>query len=575
MSSEPSRQELAKAVVRKRRGISTVWVIPIIAAAVGGWLWFRAVQADGPKIEISFETAEGLEAGKTLLKYKNLEVGRVLAIRLEQDLERVLVTAQLIPGSESYLRENTQFWVVKPRIGATGISGLGTILSGAYVGVDFAQSGSYQTSFLGLETPPRRSADAEGLRIKLRSRSLGSVSVGTVVSHLQIKMGDVEGYTYLRDEEMIEFDVYIEPQYADLVRKNSRFWNAAGFNATLTSNGFQIHTESLAALLVGGIAFDRALGEAPGEPSANGDVFWLMPTPAEAGDYTSEPLRDVVYFDEPVNGLTVDSPVVFLGIEIGKVIEIGLEFDPESTQFLIRVVLETYRHRLNLGSGSEVMGETEAERIQFAIDRGLRAQLGPSSLLTGTREVILDFHPDSPVELVNGDSELLEIPTIPSKGLGIGDMLDQLPSIVTSLEKSVAGIAKLAETPKTGETLESLHSASTSLSALLGKLDSDSGPLIGTLADLRTVVADLGELVQEVRAETPSLLSSLQATIDAAHGMAASGEEGVGSLAASLPVLEHELSVALREIASGMRSIAALADYLERHPEALLMGKDD
>jgi len=575
MSTDTPPKELPRAVVRKRRGIPTVWVIPIIAALVGGWLWFRAVQDVGPKIEISFETAEGLEAGKTLLKYKSLEVGRVLGIRLDTDLERVLVTAELIPGSEGYLRDNTQFWVVKPRIGATGISGLSTILSGAYVGVDFAKSGVRTTSFIGLETPPRRSADAEGLRIKLRSRSLGSISVGTVVSHLQIKMGDVEGYTYLRDEELIEFDLYIEPQYADLVRKNSRFWNATGFTANLTSNGFELHTESLAALLVGGIAFDSAIGEAPGPPSVDGDTFWLNPTAEEAGDYSSEPQRDVAYFDEPVNGLTVGSPVVFLGIEIGRVVEIGIEIAPESTEFLIRVVLETYRHRLNLKFDPNSMGETERERMQTAIDRGLRAQLGPTSLLTGTRDIILDFYPDSPTVLAHGNSELLEIPTIRSTGQALGDMLDQLPVIVSDLQKSVGGIAALVETPKTGETLDSLHSASTSLAEVMSKLDSDSGPLMGTLTDLRTLVADLESLVSEVRAETPEILSSLQETIDAAYGMASNGQAGVGSLAASLPVLEHELSTALREIAAGMRSIAALADYLERHPEALLKGKSD
>ncbi len=573
MSQPDPTESHPEAIVRKRRGIPTIWAIPMIAAIVGGWLWFRAVQDEGPIVEISFETADGLEAGKTLLKYKDLEVGRVLGIRLASGLQRVLVTAELIPGSESYLRENTQFWVVKPRIGASGISGLDTILSGAYVGVDFAKTGSRTEFFIGLETPPRRSADAEGLRIKLRSRSLGSIDVGTVVTHLQIEMGDVEGYTYLRDEKMIEFDVYIEPQYADLVRKNTRFWNSAGFNATLSADGFQMHTESLQALLVGGIAFDSAVGEADGEPSVDGDTFWLTPTEDEAGDYTTEPERDVVYFDEPVEGLTVGSPVRFLGIEIGRVIEIGIELEPEAAKFRIRVVLETFRNRLDLDT--ETMGETKAERMQFAIERGLRAQLGSASLLTGARDIVLGFHADTKVKLAHGDSELLEIPTIPSKGQAIGDMLDQLPTIVSDLQTSVAGIAKLVETPKTTETFASLHAASNSLNDLLGKLDSDSGPLIGTLADLRTLVSDLGVFAKEVRAETPEILSSLQATIDAAYGMAHSGEEGVGTLSASLPVLEMELSTALREIASGMRSISALADYLERHPEALLKGKSD
>lgn len=506
---------LHEAVVRKRKGIQTVWIIPIVAALVGGWLWYSAIRDMGPSIVITFETAEGLEAGKTLVKYKDLEIGKVFTVRIDPSLKHVIVAVELNAGSDAYLVDGTRFWVVKPRIGARGVSGLSTIVSGAYIAADISTSGTPTTTFTGLEFPPPRHPDAEGLRIKLRASTLGSIGNGTPISYLQMQMGDVEGYTFLREQNLIEFDVFIEPEYADLVHKNSRFWNVSGINVSLSAEGFDVHAESLEAILAGGIAFGDAPAEPVGPPAQDGDVFDLLRTRAEAQQANSDPRRTIAYFNESIGGVTEGTIVEFKGFEVGKVLEVGLETDVTDMSFRMAIIMETYPQRFE--SEDQDPDEPHAERLQRAVGLGLRAQLGPANLITGARNVVLDFRPETPAVLFGGDSDLPEVPTIPSTGEAISEMVKQLPGII---------------------------------------------------ADLRTVMSDVKSLL-------PELMTTVQETADAARDTLQSSKESVEAFSAGMPTMQHELTAALHEIAVGMRSVSRLADYLERHPEALLWGKGD
>ena len=569
MSPDTRNPEVPEALVRRRHGIQLIWIVPLVAAAIGAWLWYEAIQERGPSISITFETADGLEGGKTKIRYKDVEIGEVSSVRLSADLDRVVVTAQLSAGSDPYLVEGTRFWVVRPRIGAGGISGLNTLVSGAYIGMDVSTKGAPTRFFTGLEVPPARPADSEGLRIKLHAKSLGSIDVGTPVTHLDIEMGDVEGYRYLREEERIEFDVYIEPQFADLVRQNTRFWNASGVNVSLGTGGFDVQVESLEALLLGGIAFGKAPGEPLGPPARDGDRFRLIPRESEALLFGTDPERVVSYFHEPVDGLEAGAAVEFRGIEIGRVLSVGVEMIPATVTFRMPVVYEIFPARLAIESD----GAESESRCQRLVELGLRSQLGNPSLITGARHLTVRFSPDTSGELVGGDSGLTEVPTIPSRSVAVEEMLAELPGIVADLRDSIAGISTLVNDEDAQATLAALRAASESLSEIAAGLQGEDGPMFGTLTDVRAVTEDLRTLVAEVRRDTPQLMDTLQETADAALGLVQDGGEGVGTLAAGMPRLEAELSAALREIASGMRSIAALAEFLERHPEALLKGK--
>lgn len=577
MTAESPAEAHPEAVVRKRKGMQTVWIIPIVAALVGGWLWYRALQEQGPTITISFATAEGLEAGKTKIKYKDLEVGQVSTITLDPSLEFVVVTAEMAPGAKDYMVEKTSFWVVKPRIGAGGISGLSTIVSGAYIAMDIAKTGTPTKAFKGLEEPPPRPANAKGLRVKLRSDSLASISQGTVVSHLQIKMGSVDSYTYLQDEELIEFVLYIEPEYASLVRKNTRFWNSSGVDVHLSAEGFDIHTESLEALLTGGIAFGAAPHEPSGPPAESGDVFTLMKSKAAAQEINSEPRRTILYFHEPIGGLSIGSTVEFQGIVIGKVLEVDVEFDAQTAKFRMPVIVETYTNRL------VTTGQDEDEpfdvRLKRMAERGMRAQLGTANLLTGARGIQVVFNKEAPAAYYAGDSGLPELPTIPSTGEALKDMIAQLPTIVADLKSTVNGVSDIVHSENTRETLESVQQASAALEAVLEELRTDSGPMMAsvqtTVDDLRTLIDGVNTVVADIGADTPDLLATIQAAATSAQKLLESGDKGMATLASGMPVVQQELVMALREVAAGMSSLADLADYLERHPESLLSGKDN
>ncbi len=575
MTPESPAAAHPEAVVRKSKGIQIIWIIPIVAALVGSWLWYRALQEQGPIITISFSTAEGLEAEKTKIKYKDLEVGKVSDITLDPSLDFVVVTAEMAPWAKDYMVDKTNFWVVKPRIGAGGISGLSTVISGAYIGIDIAASGTPAEHFTGLEELPPRPANAKGLRVKLRSNTMGSISQGTGISHLQIKMGSVDSYTFLQDEELIEFELYIEPEYAGLVRKNTRFWNASGADVQLSSEGFDIHMESLEALLTGGIAFGPAPQEHVGAPAESGDVFTLMKSKSAAQEVNTDPRRTIAYFNEPIGGLAVGSDVEFQGIVIGKVLAVDVEFDRETAKFRMPVIVETYKNRLVT---TELDEDVSFEaHLKSLADRGMRAQLGPANLVTGARGIQVVFDTSSPAKYSENDSGLPEIPTIPSTGEALKDMMLQLPTIIADLKTTVNGVSEIVNSPGTQKTLESVQQATASLEAVLMEVRQESGPMMAsvktTVEDLQKLIDNVNSIAASVGADTPELLGTIQSVAAAANKLLETSEQSMAVLSTGMPVVQQELVLALRKLAAGMSSLADLADYLERHPDSLLKGK--
>jgi paraquat-inducible protein B len=558
--------------------MNTVWVIPIVAALIGGWLWWSALQEQGPVIQVSFLTADGLEAGKTKIKYKDVEVGTVTSIDFARGEDRILATCEMMAGTEPYMVDGTRFWVVKPRIGAGGISGLGTIVSGAYMNMDITDQGTPTTQFTGLELPPARPLDAKGLRIKLRAPTLGSLDIGTTVSHVEIAVGDVEGYRLNRETDSLEFDIYVEEEYMDLVRENSRFWNVSGLSASLSAEGFKLHASSLDAIITGGVAFGMPHGEPPGPPATNDMVFDLYKSQEDAAAITGDAAETLIFFQEPLKGLTVGASVDFQGIVIGKVLELGVEYDPETLAFTKRVLVETYRGRLAI-KGQIDDNEPHEERIAKLVDRGLRAQLSSPNLLTGARSIELVFRPGSqPVLTGPPDSPYPELPSILSTSEEITETLDSIPLIVADLKTTMEAVAAMATSDDVKNTLSSVAAASGSLEGLLGGLEQDREPLVGSLNDavaqVDTLVSNLDEVVKELRDRAPGLLDSVEATALSAQEAMEGGEQTLAGLNAGLPTLQHRLDQALAELASGLKAIRGLAEYLERHPEALLKGKD-
>jgi paraquat-inducible protein B len=559
-SQTPPEDDIPEVTVTTRPRISTVWIIPIVAVLIGAWLTYATVSEQGPTISITFETAEGLEAGKTKLKYKDVEVGIVETVGLTDDLSGVVVMASLINGAEKYLTDTTRFWVVRPRFGASGVSGLGTLVSGAFIEIDPGKGGETRAAFKGLETPPVIKADAPGRQYVLKTAKMGSYSNGSPINFRGIKVGEVLGHELAKDNRTILIHIFIHAPHDKLVRLSSRFWNVSGVNVSIDADGMKIGTESLQALIVGGIAFETPTNLDAGEPAAKGHTFPLHGSREEIKEASYVEKRPIImYFDGSVRGLTLGAPVEFRGIKVGEVTDVKLEFNAKKNIFQIPVVAEIEPERFTiLGERNRSAYENQLETF---VNKGMRAQLKTGSFLTGQLFVDLDFHPKAPARLVGGDNLLPEIPTIPTT---LDEFTNSITELITKLQKlplveltkSLTATAKGAEKLVTApELLQAVRSFDTILRETRALVKNATGLVENVDGVVKNVNQGVGEEVKK--------------TLNQVHGILTSIDDAVSDKSA----LRYDLATTLQELAAAARSIRLLASYLERNPNALIYGK--
>jgi paraquat-inducible protein B len=387
-------------VEKPSRMPSLVWLIPLLAAIIGVMLVVRMVIDQGPTVTVSFRSADGLEPGKTKVKYKDVDIGLVKTIKLDGDLSKVLVTIDMTKEAKRFTASDTRFWVVKPRIGASGVTGLNTLLSGSYIGVDAGKSEETTHEFTGLEKPPQVTRDEKGTSFVLHGESLGSIDVGSPIFYRRIQVGQVTGFDLDEKGRGVKMSVFIAAPYDQYVGKNSRWWHASGVDVRLDSSGFKVNTQSLAALLVGGIAFESVNGQKPSAAAPGGSEFLLAADQASA---LREPdgvaVTTVLYFDQSLRGLSAGASVDFRGIVLGEVRSVGVEFDPVKKSFRMPVTVDMYPARLGR-SFAQTVGTNEdrsagTQVLERMVARGLRGQLRTGNLLTGQLYVALDFFPNA------------------------------------------------------------------------------------------------------------------------------------------------------------------------------------
>jgi paraquat-inducible protein B len=535
---------VADATTGRRSRFSLVWLIPIVAALVGAWLVYTALSEKGPTITIRFETGEGLAAGKTKIKYRDVEVGTVESVTLSEDLSGVIVRAEMAHNAGSYLREGTRFWVVRARVAAGEVTGLGTLLSGAYIGIDPVHEGRRRRSFVGLEEPPVITLDDPGREFTLISNRLGSVQRGTPVYYKQIKVGEVTDYELLEDGR-IQTQIFIAAPNDTRVKKSTRFWNAGGLEFNLTAEGVSFSMESLTSLAVGGIAFDTSIGLQADEEAAEDHVFTLYDneTASRTRQY-DEKQYWVVYFDQSLRGLKPGAPVEFRGFRLGEVVDIGLEWDEANRRLRMPVLLETEPERLREATG---ITAEEALTMKEISDTGLRAQLQTGSLITGAKLVGLDFFPNAPPVELTTKGDYPVFPTVPTAtgaiAQDVGSILskiDEIPfdRIGADLAATADGVNQIVNSPDIRQAVASLNETLEQIRLLSVQLGTEIGPsLTQTLQETERTVASVRKLVDEDSATT------------------------------------RETQRLLIELGEAARSIRDMADYLERNPEALLRGK--
>jgi paraquat-inducible protein B len=519
--------EEAVAEPKPRWRVQVVWLIPLVALLIGGWLAVRAVMQHGATITVIFKTAEGLETGKTKFKYKDVDIGQVKAISVSRDLEHVIVTAELVPEATPHLVADTRFWVVRPRIAAGSVSGLGTLLAGAYIAVDRGTSNQPRREFVGLDEPPVLQRGRPGREYVLHSGNAGSLGAGLPVLFRQLKVGEVTGTRLAEDGRAITISIFIDEPYTKYVNANSRFWNASGVDIKVDASGIKINTQSLASIVIGGIAFDTP-GEALSRtaPTAATNFILFANRDAAMKNPETEVLKFVMVFRESARGLLPGAPVDFRGVVIGEVLDVGLDVDMDSHTVVIPVQVNIYPSRLRWRSRQPGPGlrRKRKEFIDDMVAHGLRAQLHTANLLTGQRFVALDFFPHPARAKVNWSASPAELPTTPGE-------------------------------------LQEIQTALTSVARKLDQL-----PLQQLSTDLRKTLTTTNAMLQRLDAEvTPEARDAL-----------AQARKALGSadrlLSADQP-LQQEARATMREVAGAAQSLRVLADYLERHPEALIRGK--
>ncbi|KWT82855.1 MULTISPECIES: MlaD family protein [unclassified Variovorax] len=535
MSAEDKPPLPSPVVVRRRNWLpSLIWLIPIVAALVGVALVARILIDRGPEVVLTFKTAEGLEANKTAVRYKNVQIGTVQTIRLASDRSNVRVVVQLNKEARSFTAQDTRFWVVRPRLDTSGISGLGTLLSGAYIGADAGTSEETASEFTGLEAPPIVTRDASGKQFLLRARDVGSLDIGSPVYFRRIKVGQLAAYELDGDGRGVTLRVFVNAPYDKFVGANTRFWHASGLDVQLGANGVKLRTQSLATIVLGGIAF-QAPDDTQGPVAQENTTFALAEDEAAAmkePDGPSQPL--LMHFNQSLRGLSPGAVVDFRGVEIGEVKSIGVEFDPQVREFKMPVLVQVYPDRLRRRSqGSQESRYTQAERLKFLIDKGLRAQLRTGNLLTGQVYVALDFFPKAPPAKIDIDQNPIELPTV-------ANSLDEIQAQVGDIAR------KLSKVP--------FEEIGRDLRKTLATLDK-------TLVSAEQLAASLKN---DVSPEMAAAMKDVRKTLNSAEK----------TLADDSP-LQQDMRQTLQEVTRAAGSLRVLTDYLERHPESLLRGKPE
>ena len=553
--AEPTElEDLPQAtVVRpKRSRISIIWIIPILATLVAVGIAIQRIRSEGPTITIIFNAAEGIEAGKTFVKYKDVIIGRVTQVQLTNDFARVNVTVKIVKHAGPLMVEDAKFWVVKPSISITGISGLNTLLSGNYIGFQPGVSDNSWDTFGGLDEAPVIT-EQKGRQFVLTTSDLGSLDVGTPVYYRRLQVGQIIAFDLTPDGNSVQLKLFVNAPYDKFVYPGTRFWNASGVDISVGADGVNVRTESLVALLVGGVAFETPTDVAPTEPAAANASFTLFRDRVSALRATDPNARRyVLHFNESLRGLSVGAPVTFLGLPAGEVSSVGLAFDSASGTIRPRVVVTFSPERL-LAYGN-VPAEVQAFRTalqdkqkrlsilrRLVEDRGLRAQLKSGNLLTGQLYVAFDYYPGAPKVKLDLRPEEIVLPVVPgtfavleAKLTSILDKIDRMPL------EAIGGSIK--------KDLESLDETLKSATKLMNDADEKLVP------PLKTALEDAHRTLGAVERALDNVNSTL--------------------LGPDAPA-QQELRSALQDFARAARSLRVLADQLERQPSSVIRGKTD
>ena len=516
--------QAAKAEVQtSRRRISAIWILPITAVVLGLWLAINAWLDQGPTVQISFLTATGIEQNKTRVRLLNVDIGVVTDVKISEDLSGVIIEAELEPIARQFLRDDSEFWVVRPKVSGFNVSGLSTILSGAFI--EFSPGVEPTTrsrSFVGLDSAPQTPLGTPGIRLTLTSEASNSVDAGSPILYRGFRVGTVESSELDLRRNLVSYSIFINAPYDEVISTNTRFWNVSGISAELSAEGVRLSITSLQSLIEGGISFGLPLNTEPGDAVSKLTEFRLFPNEDSTNQ---DPYRHfsyyVVQFEQSLRGLHEGATVTYRGLHIGSVERImSQHFMDDATSneedFRVPILLKIEPGRLSLNDSAEGVERLE-ESMERAVSRGLRATLKSGSLLTGS--LYVDFDYDATAE-PDQMGTYLSYQTLPTEGSGIvllevqvnkllakinnlplEQTLDSAGSALDELSKTLKATRTLVETDDMQDIGVTLDAALVNLSGLLKSYSSESefhSELTQMIRDLRFALDSIQDLTDRV-----------------------------------------------------------------------------
>jgi len=529
----------APAVHHRRAGRpSAVWIVPLIAVIAAGALAVQTYLHTGPTIHITFETADGLEGGKSEVRYKNVPVGKVTSVDLSADRRHIIATVKLTSGGASIATKDAKFWVERPRVGVGGISGLGTLLSGAFIGVDVGTSSQEEKKFVGLERPPGVTNDQAGTHYRVHTSDAGSLAPQSPIYVQRQSVGSILSIDIAKDGKSTDLEIFVSAPYDRLVTETTVFWNTSGLDVTLDASGLRVNTESLATVVAGGVEFgvrEHAPVTPPAKPNQQFHLYADFRHAMAMPDATGLALE--MRFDQPIRGSAAGVNVEFEGVHIGEIVEIVPDYDEATRSFHFDARANVFPERLGraytkLVAEGARSGLSGPQMLQSLVDRGLRAQIKTSNILTGAYYVDLAWFPRAKPSHVVAKEGVWVIPT--ERGSG-EKMQDHLESI----------LAKVDRIPFE-EIGNDLDTTAQKASSLLGHLDANVMPAM-----------------QGVFAKAETAMGALKDSLAALRDNVAAPDSAIQQTARST----------LEQLDRAAFSLRTLTDYLSHHPESLLRGR--
>jgi len=511
----------------KKKGISGIWIVPILALVIGAWLVWSSYMKQGSTIHITFKSAAGIQAGKTLIKYKDIVVGKVTHVSFNENLSKVIVTAQLQKNMTKFLSENSRFWVVQAKLGLGQVQGLDTLLSGVYIVMDPQKGNEAIKDFNGLDHMPVVNAGDKGKSFFLKANNIGSLDVGTPIYYKKLKAGSIASYKLDDDGKSITIEVFIKAPFDKLVTEKTKFYNASGINMSLNANGIELDTESLVSVMMGGLAFDNFDIQGDSKVAQKGQIFKLYANKKVALQPTyKRELYFWVYFNESIRGLSIGAPVEFRGVKLGEVVSFALVGDSDSAEFKIPILIKIEPERFIITGNSEGKGDKVSLPVfEKLLKKGFRAQLQSGNLLTGEVFVSLDMYKDVPYIEPKKENGYYIIPTIPAT-------MQTLKSDIQTL------LGRISKIPfeQIGQDIE----------VLLDGVHKETMPKVNDSVD------NLNVLIKS----TDKMMKSAKKTYLDENAQ-----------------INKKILRLIDEMSRTTKSIRHLSDYLERHPESLIKGK--